>query len=367
MMELAGDKPLRFTNRAKLLWGYWRRKPTLSALPVEYIVETTAKCNLYCPMCPRETHKQPKADMADEIFERLVRESGSSAEHMMLIGLGEPFMDRKIFDRIEYCAQHNISTLLSTNGTFLNEETGARLLATALEHITLSFDGATKESFEYYRKGANFEKVRDNFVRFARMKQERRAKVQVVVQMVRMERNASEVDDFVRFWKNVPGVDQVRIKEDETNVLQPEARHSADDWKHPCHYLWRGPMYVKQNGDVYACCQSYTLDGAPVGNIGEQSLNEIWNSDAMRRMRELHASGRAAEIDVCARCCTTIPSGALVAGSLLLHGRTVRKLLPWVERLVYFSKLPRSLLTPPKKPAPHTSDSELVQIDSGGK
>jgi len=67
---------------------------------------------------------------------------------------------------------------------------------------------------------------------------------------------------------------------------------------------------------------------------------------------------------VCARCCTTIPSGALVAGSLLLHGRTVRKLLPLVERLVYFSKLPRSLLTPPKKAA---SDRELVQIDGTRK
>ena len=60
---------MRAWNRAKLLWGYLRRKPKLNALPVEYIVETTAKCNLYCPMCPRETHKQPKEDMADEIFD----------------------------------------------------------------------------------------------------------------------------------------------------------------------------------------------------------------------------------------------------------------------------------------------------------
>src|SRR5271163_968740 len=174
---------MRAWNRAKLLRGYLRRKSALNALPVEYIVETTAKCNLYCPMCPRETHKQPKADMTDEIFERLVRESGRSAEHMMLIGLGEPFMDRKIFDRIEYCARHNISTLLSTNGTFLDEKTSAKLLETPIEHVTLSFDGSTKESYEYYRKGAKFEKVRDNFVQFARMKHERGAKLQVVVQM----------------------------------------------------------------------------------------------------------------------------------------------------------------------------------------
>ena len=216
--------------------------------------------------------------MADEIFNRLVEESGSSAEHMMLIGLGEPFMDAKIFDRIEYCEQHGVSTLLSTNGTFLDEKTSARLLETRLEHITLSFDGATKESFEYYRKGARFEKVRDNFVRFARMKHERGSKMQVVVQMVRMERNAGEVDDFIRFWKDLPGVDQVRIKEDETNLMRPDAGHAAGDWKYPCHYLWRGPMYVKQSGDVYPCCQSYMLDGAPVGHIGEQPLAAIWNS-----------------------------------------------------------------------------------------
>ena len=46
--------------------GLPRARSRLHALPVEYIVETTAKCNLYCPMCPRETHKQPKADMTDE-------------------------------------------------------------------------------------------------------------------------------------------------------------------------------------------------------------------------------------------------------------------------------------------------------------
>ncbi|HYL35567.1 MAG TPA: radical SAM protein [Bryobacteraceae bacterium] len=355
---------MRAWNRAKLLWGYLRRQPVMDALPVEYIVETTAKCNLYCPMCPRENHKQPKEDMADEIFTRLVQESGASAEHMMLIGLGEPFMDRKIFDRIEYCARHNISTLLSTNGTFLDEKTCARLLDTPLEHITLSFDGATKESYEYYRKGASFEKVRANFVRFARMKHERRAKIHVVVQMIRMQRNAGEVNDFVRFWNAVPGIDEVRIKEDETNLLQPEARHPAEDWRYPCHYLWRGPVYVKQNGDAWPCCQSYMMDGAPIGNIASRPLAEIWHSDEMRRMRALHAAGRANEIDVCARCCTTIPHPLLAAGSLLLHGRTVRRWLPRIERLVYFSKLPRSLLTPPKKPA---VESELVQINSERK
>ncbi len=181
---------MRAWNRAKLLWGYVTRRARLDALPVEYIVETTAKCNLYCPMCPRETHPQPKADMTDEIFRTLLAEAGDTAEHMMLIGLGEPFMDPKIFERIEYCHQHSVSTLLSTNGTFLDERYAGKVLDSPLEQITLSFDGFKKETFEFYRKGAKFEKVRDNFVRFARMKHERGSKLQIVVQMVRMEGNA---------------------------------------------------------------------------------------------------------------------------------------------------------------------------------
>lgn len=346
---------MRASNRAKLLWGYLRRSAAPKGLPVEYIVETTAKCNLYCPMCPRETHKQPKEDMTDEIFNRLVKEAGASGEHMMLIGLGEPFMDRKIFDRIETCERHKISTLLSTNGTFLDEKLSERLLFSSLAHITLSFDGATKQSYEYYRKGARFEKVRDNFVRFARMKHERKSKVQVVVQMVRMEKNADEVEEFNRFWRAVPGIDQVRIKEDETNVLQPLAGRVQNGAARPCHYLWRGPVYVKHNGDVYPCCQAYMLDGAPIGRIGTQPLAEIWNSEDMQRLRMLHATGRAGEIDMCARCCASIPHPLLVAGSLVFHGKLVRRMIPFVERVARFWMQPPKTVREPAK--------DLVQIE----
>src|SRR5207247_8678715 len=136
------------------------------------------------------------------------------------------------------------------------------------------------------------EKCRYKSGRCARIKTERQSRLQIVVQMVKMERNAGDVDDFIGFWNTVPGVDQLRIKADETNLMRPDAGHSAGDWKHPCHYLWRGPMYVKHNGDVYPCCQSYMLAGAPVGTIGRQPLVEMWNSQPMRKMRSVHAMGR---------------------------------------------------------------------------
>jgi len=298
-------------------------------------------------MCPRASIPQPKEDMSDAVFERLVEEAAATAEHMMLIGLGEPLLDPKIFDRIEACARRGISTLLSTNGVLLDEAAADRILRSSLEQLTLSTDGASKETFEFYRTGARFEQVRDNYLRFCRLKRERGSKLQVVVQLVRMARNEAELGEFVRFWRAVPGVDQVRLKEDETSLMQPLAGHEARDWRHPCHYLWRGPLYVKHNGDVYPCCQSYALGGRPLGRIGDQPLPQIVNSEEIRRMRRLHAERRSGEIDVCARCLIAIPHPLLVAGSLLLHGRTVRRALPVIERLAL--RRPGRWLRPPRK------------------
>ena len=220
---------MRAWNRAKLLWGYLRRKERLEALPVEYIVETTAKCNLYCPMCPRETHKQPKEDMTDDIFERLVARIGPirRAHDADRPGRAVPGSQDFRPHRVLRAAQH-LTRCCRPTARSSTRRLAQRLLDSPLEHITLSFDGSTKESFEFYRKGAKFEKVRDNFVRFARMKKERGARLQIVVQMVRMERNAGEVDDFMRFWSahagRGPGSHQRRRNEPDaarTPAMQP--------------------------------------------------------------------------------------------------------------------------------------------------
>jgi radical SAM protein with 4Fe4S-binding SPASM domain len=355
------ERAVRTRNRVRLLMAWLLRRPNVQALPVEYIVETTAKCNLYCPMCPREEFPQPKEDMLPAVFDRLLAETGSTAENMMLIGLGEPFLDPLIYDRIRLCKQHGVATLLSTNGTLLDEKATERLLDTPLNHLTMSFDGATKETFEHYRKGAKFERVRDNFLHFARRKAERRSSLQAVVQLVMMERNETERNDFQQFWAAQPGVDSIRLKADETAVLHPEGGHAPDDWKHPCHYLWRGAMYVKHNGDVYPCCQSYALGGQALGNVATQSMPEIFNGTAMQEMRRLHIDGQASQIDICRKCRTAIPHPVMVAGSLLLSGSMVRRLLPLVERLAHrFGRLGRWL----QPSARQINNAEkLVQIE----
>ena len=180
-----------------------------------------------------------------------------------------------------------------------------------------------------------------------------------------MPGNAHEADEFRRFWSGIEGVDQVRVKEDETNLVQPEKLSRATSIKRRCHYLWRGAMYVKQDGRVFPCCQSYSLDGAHVGDLREQPLEEIFNSEEMRRLRRAHTEGRAAEIDMCARCSTPIPHPLLVAASLLVNGSWVRRAMPMVERLIYSRKLPRKLLSPIHGDLVQIQAPEAANRDSG--
>ena len=72
--------------------------------------------------------------------------------------------------------------------------------------------------------------------------------------------------------------------------------------------------------------------------------------------------GRGGEVDICSRCCTTIPHPALVTGSLVLHGKTVRRLMPVVERLTYLSKLPGKAAKPAEKNAVASRPAHVRQI-----
>jgi len=182
------------------------------------------------------------------------------------------------------------------------------------------------------------------------MKKERGSKLQIVAQLVRMEGNAAEVDDFIAFWRSTPAWDLIRIKEDETNLMRPDAGHAAGDWKHPCHYLWRGPLYVKYNGDVYPCCQSYGARWRAHWQRGGNSrLRQIWNSAAMQEMRRLHASGRGGEIDVCAAAGTTIPHPG-ISGREFDAARPNRAPVDafWWSGLTYLFETTFEVTRPPK-------------------
>ena len=330
---------LRVRNRLGLLKSYLSRRAVVPGGPLTLTIESTAKCNLFCPMCPRESLYFPPKDMELSLFRQIIDEAKDYLEFAVPYGVGEPLLNPDIYEMISYCKSKGVPTGLSTNATTLTEAASRKLIESGLDYIIFAFDGATRETFEKYRKGADFEHVRANILAFLRVKRELKAKIFCILQMVRLRDNGGEIPELVRMWR-VDGMDEVRIKKDEVHnesCAIPGDNGTRPALRHPCYLLWRGPMYVHYDGTVFPCCYIYPEE--PLGNLKKNTLAEIWNSDRMVRLREAHLRGDLSEYKACRNCPAARPMLPVTIGSFLINTHTVRKVIPFFERMAQIRKI----------------------------
>ena len=69
---MIGNGKLR--NRLSIAASYFRHKTVLTGGPVEITLESTAKCNLYCPMCPRHIFTFDNENMDLELFRKVIQD-----------------------------------------------------------------------------------------------------------------------------------------------------------------------------------------------------------------------------------------------------------------------------------------------------
>jgi MoaA/NifB/PqqE/SkfB family radical SAM enzyme len=323
----------KLRNRLGLLKSYLLRQSHVPAGPLTLAIESTAKCNLFCPMCPRENIYFPPKDMEISLFKKIIDEGRDFLEFAVPYGVGEPLLNPEIYDMITYCRDAGIPSGISTNATILTEDASRKLIESGLDYIIFAFDGASPETFEMYRKGAKFEKVRSNILGFLRVKKEMASKIFCIVQVVRLKENRHEIPKLIQMWQ-VDGINEVRIKKDEVHnegSAIPGDDRNRPALKNPCYLLWRGPQYIHYDGTVYPCC--YIYPEAPVGSVKKNSLGEIWNSDAMVQLRQAHIRGDLSRYKPCQNCPAARPRLPVIVGSFLINTHTVRKAIPFFERL----------------------------------
>ncbi len=324
-------------NRLGLLRSYLAGKSVVPGGPLTLAIESTAKCNLSCPMCMRATVYFPPRDMELGLFKKIIDESRGFLEFAVPYGAGEPLLNQEIYEMLSYCRKAGIPAGISTNATLLDEETSRKLIASGLDSIIFAFDGATRESYERYRKGADFEGVRQNILRFLRIKKEMRSDIFCILQMVRLKENRGEFRDLVRMWR-LNGMNEIRIKKDEVyNDGCAVPGETPPLLRHPCYLLWRGPMYIHYDGTVFPCCYIYPEEA--VGNAKRMPLKEIWNSKGMVRLREAHIRRDLSGYPICRNCPAARPRLAAIYGSFLISTRAARKAIPFFERMALMRNL----------------------------
>ncbi len=124
------------------------------------MLEVTSHCNMHCTFCPSDDLVRKKGHVSDEQAVQLIRSARDLAPGIpiMFNVLGEPFLNKKLFDYIALCEECGVEAALITNITLLTEERLKRLFQFRNVHLNLSLHTPTDKSFAErgFKKIASF-------------------------------------------------------------------------------------------------------------------------------------------------------------------------------------------------------------------
>lgn len=273
------------TRRAKLVRRLLLRtgRDRAPRLPEIVQIEATNICNATCTFCPRDDMKRKQGIMDVALFQKIVDECARlGIRHVRLHNYGEAFVDKRLPEKIRYAKSRGIAEVgVITNGSLLGPDVARAVVEAGLDAINISLDAAGKETFESTRLGLKYDRVIANVEGLVRIRRELgRTRPKLILSFVRQD-NTAEEQAFIEHWSAV--ADKIHVTELH-NWAGTLLRRS--DVQFPCYRQWL-TFTVLWDGRVSLCCAD--LDGKVIlGDLQSSSIEEIWNSEAYRRVRREH-------------------------------------------------------------------------------
>ncbi|OPZ94793.1 MAG: hypothetical protein BWY74_00298 [Firmicutes bacterium ADurb.Bin419] len=240
-----------------------------------------------------------------------------------LFNWGEPLILKDFRERVEYLGskkRKDATIDISTNGILLNEE-----MITFLEShdviVTVSFDGANKETFEKIRRGGNFENICRNLEALSRIYGKKDLDKSPGIYVSIQKYNQHQLLDIAKLVNQLgikrmgfglvtnPSDYRPDFSEDVRKIIRQTKSYIDNEGMfndlYPTKvgdYVWDGNDYchvsnyfvdrncnapfvsasIGYNGDVYLCCNI----GELVDNVNEKSLFEIWSGERYDTLRK---------------------------------------------------------------------------------
>jgi len=267
----------------------WSRAPVLLSANLEL----TNRCNLKCTFCPTADGRMQRArGFMDEALFRRALDGAGPLEFALLFQWGEPLLHPRFVELATEAARRGIRTLVTTNGTLLDDRRIAGLLEAGIDRVTVSVDG-DERTHEAVR-GIPLARTRDAVRRLVAARDAAGSGTAVDVSMVVAPETEAATSAFRAAF--APEVDRVQT----IPLLTQGERRTR------CREPWRGGLVVLQDGRCTVCCVDHEGQLA-VGDAKTERLADVWNGERMRALRRAHASGRLPPI--CAGC-TEYPTDA---------------------------------------------------------
>jgi radical SAM protein with 4Fe4S-binding SPASM domain len=307
-----------------LLCRLAKRVPSLTISPRSIQIECTTRCNLKCTMCEISYWTEPGGDLEIEKL-RTMLDHLPRLRRVDLTGIGEALMNRGFFKALKLLKSRGLYVTLNDNFTMMTEEAARRIVELGVDQIFLSLDGATKQTYEQIRVGANFEKVVGNARRLVEIKRQMgKKRPEVKVNAVVSAGNYREIPEIidlshdigigmvqfvnVMIFENTAGLDTSAIQGEvqaKFHEALTRARRRGMLVKielfdkravESCDFPWKR-NFVSYDGYVHPCCYTtQTGDRAAqnqrsFGNLVTSPFERIWNSKSYASFRNKMKAG----------------------------------------------------------------------------
>jgi len=87
--------------------------------PLTLQIELTRKCNLNCKICMRGNLNDRDSTLSLDDFKKILK--SGNFQYAGLHGWGEPLLNPRLFEMVEYAESQGVYTNLTTNGTLIRE------------------------------------------------------------------------------------------------------------------------------------------------------------------------------------------------------------------------------------------------------
>jgi MoaA/NifB/PqqE/SkfB family radical SAM enzyme len=236
-----------------------------------------------------------------------------------LTGIGESLMNRDFFRIVEFLKSRGIYVMLNDNFTLMTEKAARRLVELEVDHIYFSLDGATKETYEQIRVGANFDKVISNTRRLLEIKRAMgKKRPEVKINTVVCMTNYQELPGIVELaydlgigmvvfvnvitFEDTAGLETLRAQREIEKKFQEAVQRARQLGVlvkvelfdklavRECDFPWKR-NFVTYDGYVHPCCYTTQTGDRKVqnsrslGNLLDQPFEEVWKGNLYSAFR----------------------------------------------------------------------------------
>ena len=289
-------------------------------------LEACSICQLRCPLCPtgKGINKIGPVGwgyLKFRDFKKFV--DGNPQIHKIeLSNWGEIFLNPQLGRIIKYAYERKIS-LTADNGVNLNSATDSvleSLVKYQFKSLTVSLDGASSRTYQFYRRGGNFNRVLQNIKKINSFKEKYQSIYpKLTWQFIIMGHNEKELPQARQMaerlkmnfrcklnWNSSfsPIVDVEYVKKESgLGVISREEFRQKKEREYllACSQFWLSPQ-INWDGKLLGCCINQWGD---FGNVFKKGFKNCLESQRYIYAKEMLLGKRVARDDIpCSRCPT---------------------------------------------------------------